>query len=61
MSTKRIITFLIIAALVASFFIFDLGQYLTLEYMKAKQAELEGFRQENPFGTAAAFFLVYVA
>ncbi|MET0094394.1 MAG: FAD-dependent oxidoreductase, partial [Sedimenticola sp.] len=30
-------------------------------YMKAKQAELEGFRQENPFGTAAAFFLVYVA
>ncbi|MET0085517.1 MAG: FAD-dependent oxidoreductase [Sedimenticola sp.] len=61
MSTKRIITFLIIAALVATFFIFDLGQYLTLEYMKAKQAELEGFRQENPFGTAAAFFLVYVA
>ncbi|MET0107193.1 MAG: FAD-dependent oxidoreductase [Sedimenticola sp.] len=61
MSTKRIITLLIIAALVATFFIFDLGQYLTLEYMKAKQAELEGFRQENPFGTAAAFFLVYVA
>ncbi|MES9874982.1 MAG: FAD-dependent oxidoreductase [Candidatus Sedimenticola sp. 6PFRAG7] len=60
MNSKRLITLLIIVALVASFFIFDLGQYLTLEYMKAKQAELEGFRQENPLGTAAVFFLVYV-
>ncbi len=60
MNSKRLITFLIIVALVASFFIFDLGQYLTLEYMKARQAELEGFRQENPLGTAAVFFLVYV-
>ncbi|MES9962268.1 MAG: FAD-dependent oxidoreductase [Candidatus Sedimenticola sp. 20ELBAFRAG] len=60
MNSKRLITLLIIVSLVASFFIFDLGQYLTLEYMKAKQAELEGFRQENPLGTAAVFFLVYV-
>ncbi|MES9844101.1 MAG: FAD-dependent oxidoreductase [Candidatus Sedimenticola sp. 6PFRAG5] len=60
MNSKRLITLLIIVALVASFFIFDLGQYLTLEYMKARQAELEGFRQENPLGTAAVFFLVYV-
>lgn len=61
MNSKRIITFIVIAALVASFFIFDLGQYLTLEYMKAKQAELEGFRHTHPLGTAAVFFLVYVA
>jgi pyruvate/2-oxoglutarate dehydrogenase complex dihydrolipoamide dehydrogenase (E3) component/uncharacterized membrane protein YdjX (TVP38/TMEM64 family) len=60
MSRNRLITLIIIAALVGAFFVFDLGQYLTLEYMKAKQAELESFRQQNPLGTAAVFFGVYV-
>ncbi len=61
MTRSRIIILALILSLVASFFLFDLGQYLTLEQMKGRQADLETYRQENPWLTAALFFIVYVA
>ncbi|MCB1758422.1 MAG: FAD-dependent oxidoreductase [Gammaproteobacteria bacterium] len=50
-----------VALLVAAFFIFDLGSYLTLENLKAQQAGLEQWRAENPWQSALIFFLVYIA
>ncbi|MCP4996312.1 MAG: FAD-dependent oxidoreductase [Gammaproteobacteria bacterium] len=60
MNKNRIFILLIIAALVSAFFLFDLGQYLSLEYIKAQQSGLERYRQQNPLQLAALFFVVYV-
>ncbi|HEX8571622.1 MAG TPA: FAD-dependent oxidoreductase [Allosphingosinicella sp.] len=57
----RILLLLLLALAIAGFFVFDLGQYLTLETLKARQAELEAFVEARPVAAVVAFFLVYVA
>jgi len=57
----RILLLLVIVLAIASFFVFDLGQYLTLANLKARQAELAAFVDERPVLAIAAFFLLYVA
>ena len=57
---KKILVLLILAALVGLFFAFDLGQYLTLDYIKSQQHALEEFYRDNPLLTLAGFFAVYV-
>lgn len=55
---------LILAAvivLIGVFFAFDLQQYLTLDYLKSQQANLDQLVSENPIRAAGLFFLVYVA
>ena len=59
--TRRIIVIALLLAAVAAWFMFDLGQYLTLEALKAQQAAITGFYQDNPWLLAALFFLAYVA
>ena len=44
----------------AGFFILDLGQYLTLDYIKSQQAQLDGLVAAQPLVIAAAYFLIYV-
>jgi pyruvate/2-oxoglutarate dehydrogenase complex dihydrolipoamide dehydrogenase (E3) component/uncharacterized membrane protein YdjX (TVP38/TMEM64 family) len=58
---KKIIILAALAALVAAYFIFDLGQYLTLDGIKALAGDLAAFQQENPLAVIAGFFLAYVA
>ncbi|HET9639910.1 MAG TPA: FAD-dependent oxidoreductase [Allosphingosinicella sp.] len=48
-------------AAIAAFFLFDLGAYLTLANLKARQAELAAFVEARPVAAIAAFFLLYVA
>jgi len=50
---------LIIAA-IAAFFLFDLGQYFTLEQLKARQAELAAFRADHAGMLAIGYLLVYI-
>jgi pyruvate/2-oxoglutarate dehydrogenase complex dihydrolipoamide dehydrogenase (E3) component/uncharacterized membrane protein YdjX (TVP38/TMEM64 family) len=57
----RLALLLAIAALVAAFFVFDLGQYLTLASLKARQAEFAGLLEARPALVIGAFFLFYVA
>ena len=57
----RLALFAAIAALVAAYFAFDLGRFLSLEYFKSQQAALEAFVRANPLQAAAAYFAVYVA
>ena len=59
--TGRILLLLLIVLAIASFFVFDLGQYLTLDSLKARQAELAAFVDRRPAVAIAAFFLLYVA
>jgi pyruvate/2-oxoglutarate dehydrogenase complex dihydrolipoamide dehydrogenase (E3) component/uncharacterized membrane protein YdjX (TVP38/TMEM64 family) len=44
----------------AAWFLLDLGQYLTLDALKAQQATIDGFYRANPLQVLAIFFLVYV-
>ncbi len=57
---KKIILLFVIAGCVWAFFQFDLGQYLTLEYMKGQQAEFQQFYQENTWLTIGAYMTVYI-
>ena len=61
MKASRILVLVVIVALIAAFFIFDLGQYFSLDYFKSRQAQIEGYYHEHPLQTALVFFLIYVA
>jgi len=60
MKTKIIIAGLFVA-LIAAFFVFDLGQYFSLDYLKQQKDALNQYYNENPVLMLAVFFLVYVA
>ena len=47
MNSKRIILVAIIVALIASFFVLDLNQYLTLESLKSNQQDLAQYIEAN--------------
>ena len=51
----------LVAALIAVFFIYDLGQYLTLDYLKAQREALLALYTENRAVMLGIYFLVYVA
>ena len=51
----------VVVVLVAAYFVFDLGQYFSLGYLKSRQAEIDAYYASNPLQTVAVFFLVYVA
>lgn len=59
-SRKKYIVLVIIAALIAAYFAFDLGQYLTLEYLKEQRESFLGFYQQNQGMTVAIYFGFYV-
>ncbi len=58
---KKAILVLLVVAAIASYFIFDLGQYLSLENFKAQQAEIIAAKNANPALYIAGYFLIYVA
>jgi len=61
MNLSRIALLVVIAALIAAFFIFDLQNYLTLETLKAQQTAIETYRSEHPNTAIAVYALVYIA
>ena len=61
MSKGKIVVLLVVAALVAAFFTFDLKQYVTLDYFQSQRAALEARLAAHPLAFAAGFFAVYVA
>jgi pyruvate/2-oxoglutarate dehydrogenase complex dihydrolipoamide dehydrogenase (E3) component/uncharacterized membrane protein YdjX (TVP38/TMEM64 family) len=60
-SPGRIALVLAFALAIAAFFIFDLGSFLSLEALKARQAELGDFVARRPALAVGGFFLLYVA
>ncbi|MES2424926.1 MAG: FAD-dependent oxidoreductase [Pseudomonadota bacterium] len=61
MDKKKAALLVIVIALVACFFIFDLGHYLSLEYLKKSQTAFAELYQRKPLLVAAGFLLVYIA
>ena len=61
MSRKQWIIVAVVVALIAAFFAFDLGRYLSLAAIKQHQATLAALYAEHPLQVVATFFAVYVA
>ena len=57
---KKLAILAVLTALVAAYFLFDLGQYLTLEGIKAVAADLAAFQERNAIVVIVGFFLAYV-
>ena len=57
---KKYIVVVVIAALFAAYYVFDLGQYLTLDYLKSQRESFLGFYQENQGLTIGIYFGFYV-
>lgn len=56
----KIVLVAVVVGLISCFFYFDLGQYLTLSYLKAQRAEFQTYFQDNPFLTSAIFMGLYI-
>ena len=60
MDKKKIGLIIVFIGAVASFFIFDIGQYLNLAYIKSQQQLLNDYYANNPIKTASLFFIAYI-
>jgi len=57
---KRIILLALVAALLAAFFAFDLGRFLTLDALKASQTQFAAQYAATPYLVMGAYFVIYV-
>lgn len=58
---KRKLALVILAALaMVAFFYFDLGRFLTLEYLKASQEHFQRLYQEHRLGVIGTYLLIYI-
>ena len=60
MSIKKGLLFTALAALIACYFVFDLGQYFSLDYIKQQQSAFDALYQDNPALILGGFFGLYV-
>ena len=60
-TANKIALLAFIVAAIAAFFFFDLGSYLTLSSLKARQFDLATLLQNRPLVVIGGFFLLYVA
>lgn len=58
---SRVALAVALVAAVAAFFVFDVGDYLGLEYLKSQQARVQAWVAARPLWSAAAYFALYVA
>ena len=58
---NKILIFVLLVVGIVAFFAFDLGRFLTLDYLKSSRLEFQSFYDLHPVQTIAGYFLVYVA
>jgi pyruvate/2-oxoglutarate dehydrogenase complex dihydrolipoamide dehydrogenase (E3) component/uncharacterized membrane protein YdjX (TVP38/TMEM64 family) len=61
MTKSRFILFVILAAAIGAFFVFDLGRYVSLDELRAQQNAIIAYRDQNTFEAGLVFFAVYIA
>ena len=57
---KKIIILIVIAALLACVFIFDLHHYFDFAFIKSKQQAISDYYQTNPLLSIIIFFVTYI-
>jgi dihydrolipoamide dehydrogenase len=61
MNRNKLVLLALLAAAVVAFFAFDLGRFLSLEYLKGQQATLDAYYAAHRGRTIALYALVYIA
>ena len=61
MNARKLLLIVAVAVLIGAFFVFDLGRFFSLDFVKNQQAVIEAYRAVQPVLTAGIFFAVYVA
>lgn len=59
-STRKIFLLVVLVAGIGAFFAFDLGRFLSLDYLKLSQAAFADLYAQHPWQVAAAYFAIYV-
>lgn len=57
---KKAFILAIIVGLILIYFLFDLGQYLDLDYFAQQQEKIMAYRDSFPIRSAAIFFILYI-
>ena len=57
---NRALLAVVLLGIIGSFFYFDLGEYLSLDYLKSQQAALDARVAEQPLVAALIYFVIYV-
>ena len=60
MKKLRLLIVVLIAAVLGSYFVFDLERFASLEFVQSQLGVLQSFREDNFALTAAVYFTVYV-
>jgi pyruvate/2-oxoglutarate dehydrogenase complex dihydrolipoamide dehydrogenase (E3) component/uncharacterized membrane protein YdjX (TVP38/TMEM64 family) len=60
-STRKILLLVALVAGIGAFFAFDLGRFLSLDYLKQSQAAFADLYAQHPWQVAGAYFVLYVA
>ena len=60
MTRSRLALAVAIVALIAAYFLFDLGRYFSLETFKSQQAAIDAYYRAHPLQTVATYFAIYV-
>ena len=60
MKPSRIVLLVVVLALIALFFAFDLQQFFTLDFVRAQRTAIDGFQARNPALLLIGFFALYV-
>jgi dihydrolipoamide dehydrogenase len=58
---RKLLIVVLLALAVGGFFAFDLGRFLSLDFLKSQQASFAQLYAEHRFATLAGYFLIYVA
>ncbi|QHE75448.1 FAD-dependent oxidoreductase [Hydrogenophaga sp. PBL-H3] len=61
MTFRKILLLAVVLLGVAAFFFFDLGRFLSLDYLKQSQANFEALFAAEPLKVSLAYFALYVA
>ena len=61
MNKGKLLVAVVIVALIAAFFAFDLKRYVSLEYFEAQRSAIQAFVDAHPVKAGAIFFAIYVA
>ncbi|WP_418319314.1 FAD-dependent oxidoreductase [Piscinibacter sakaiensis] len=61
MSRSKLFLIVGLLVLIGLFFVFDLGQYLSLDYLKRSQNEFAELFERRPVTVVAVYFVIYVA
>jgi pyruvate/2-oxoglutarate dehydrogenase complex dihydrolipoamide dehydrogenase (E3) component/uncharacterized membrane protein YdjX (TVP38/TMEM64 family) len=61
MNKNKLVVLVVVVALIAAFFVFDLGRFFSLAYLKSSQAQFAELYQARPALVIGSYLAVYVA